>query len=191
MKALHHHLLIAVHKCLYNRSYLSVICLFCSNVEVSNHVFFCPFDAADYARLVEVHVSAWKACLGLFCSSLCVLYLLFTCISNVVVGTALCKGFVFKKWYHESVAVFKDYKVVAQNIMVFVCEFCLVFHNNVWLVHAKHQTVIEKGDMILRDDSVPVSIFGLFLVLLASIVKLLSIADAFGVGDIVSVHISA
>ncbi|KAG9284621.1 hypothetical protein G9A89_004663 [Geosiphon pyriformis] len=57
------------------------------NVEVLDYVFFCPYDAAGCVWL--------------------------TCISNVVVGAALCKSFVFKEWYHESVAVFKDPKVVA------------------------------------------------------------------------------
>ncbi|KAG9298216.1 hypothetical protein G9A89_002704 [Geosiphon pyriformis] len=49
MKTLHHCLLVAVYKCLYNRSYPSVICLFCGDVEVSDHVFSCPFDAAGHA----------------------------------------------------------------------------------------------------------------------------------------------
>ncbi|KAG9288119.1 hypothetical protein G9A89_017714 [Geosiphon pyriformis] len=106
MKTLHHGLPVAVHKCLYNRSYLS--------------------------------------------------------------------------WYHESVAVFKDSKVAAWNIMAFMHEFCLVFCNNIWLVHAKHQAVMEKSDMIPCDGSVPVLVFGLPLVLSASVVKLLGIADVFG-----------
>ncbi|KAG9307326.1 hypothetical protein G9A89_017154 [Geosiphon pyriformis] len=44
MKALHYRLLVAVHKHLYNRSYLSVLCLYCGEVEVSNHVFSCGVD---------------------------------------------------------------------------------------------------------------------------------------------------
>ncbi|KAG9289210.1 hypothetical protein G9A89_022520 [Geosiphon pyriformis] len=49
IKALHYYLPVAVCKPLYNRSYSSVICLFCSDVKISNHVFFCPFDAAGHA----------------------------------------------------------------------------------------------------------------------------------------------
>ncbi|KAG9284300.1 hypothetical protein G9A89_002110 [Geosiphon pyriformis] len=113
MKTLYYHLLVAVRKRFYNRSYSSVVCLFCSNVEVSNHVFSCPFDAASCAWLVKVYVSAWEACSDLFRSSLCVSQLLFTCIFNVGIGTALCKSFVFKEWYHEFVAVFKDFKIAA------------------------------------------------------------------------------
>ncbi|KAG9303053.1 hypothetical protein G9A89_022142 [Geosiphon pyriformis] len=204
IKTLHHYLLVAVHKCLYNRSYSSVICLFCGDVEVSDHVFSCPFDAAGCARLVEIHASAWKACLGLFCSSLCVSQLFSTCFSNVGVGIALCKSFVFKEWYYEFIAVFKDSKIAVQNVMAFVHEFCLVFHNDVWLVCAKHRAVMKKDSMIPCDDSVLVSVFGLSLVLSAGMVRLLGIADTFGIcfgfhksclffsglSDIVSVHIS-
>ncbi|KAG9297258.1 hypothetical protein G9A89_001527 [Geosiphon pyriformis] len=100
IKALHHRFLIAVCKCLYNRSYSSVLCLFCDNVEVSDH-------------LVEVHASAWEAQSGLSHFFSCVSQLLFTYISDVGVSTALCKSFVFKEWYHESVAVFKDSKIAA------------------------------------------------------------------------------
>ncbi|KAG9300317.1 hypothetical protein G9A89_011390 [Geosiphon pyriformis] len=179
MKALYHCLLVVIRKHLYNRSYPSVICLFCDNIKVSNHVFFCPFDAASCAWLVEVHASAWKTCLDLSHSSLCVLWLLSTCVFNVGIDTALCKGFVFKEWYHESVAVFKDSKIAAQNIMAFVHEFCFVFCNDVWLVHVKHWAVIEKGGLILCDGSVSVSISGLLSVLLVSVIRLLGIVDAF------------
>ncbi|KAG9285783.1 hypothetical protein G9A89_013208 [Geosiphon pyriformis] len=185
--------------------YSSVICLFCGDIEVLDHVFSCPFDAAGCAWLVEIYASAWEAHSGLSCSSLCVLQLLFTCFSNVGVDTTLCKGFVFKKWYCKSVTVFRDFKIAAQNIMAFVHEFCLVFHDDVWLVHAKHWVIMEKDGMILCNSSISVSVSGLFLVLLASVIRLLDIADAFGVrfgfcksclffsglGDMVLVHISA
>ncbi|KAG9302151.1 hypothetical protein G9A89_020585 [Geosiphon pyriformis] len=158
LAALYYHLLVAVCKCLYNRSYLRVICLFCGNVEVSDHVFFCLFNAAGHVRLVEVHASAWETCLVLSCSSLYVLQLLSTCVSNVGVGTALYKGFVFKEWYCEF------------NIVVFMHEFCLVFHNDVWLICAKHQAVMEKDGIILHDGSVLVSISGSSSVLSAGMV---------------------
>ncbi|KAG9302945.1 hypothetical protein G9A89_022362 [Geosiphon pyriformis] len=204
MKALHHCLLVAVCKHLYNRSYSSIICLFCGNVEVLNHVFSCPFDAAGCVQLVKIHASAWEACSDLSRSFSCVLQLLSTCFSDVGIGTALCKGFVFKEWYCESAAVFRDSKIAAQNIVAFMHEFCLVFCDNVWLVRAKHQVVMEKSGMILHNGSVLVSVSGLSLVLLAGVVRLLGIVDAFGVyfgfcksclfffglGNMVSVHIS-
>ncbi|KAG9299734.1 hypothetical protein G9A89_013094 [Geosiphon pyriformis] len=57
MKSFHHWLPVAVHKCLYNRCYSSVVCLFCGDVEFLNHVFVCPFDAAGHAQLLDAHVS--------------------------------------------------------------------------------------------------------------------------------------
>ncbi|KAG9301300.1 hypothetical protein G9A89_009232 [Geosiphon pyriformis] len=46
IKALHHRLSVAVQKCLYDRHYFSVACLYCDNVELSDHVFFCVFNVA-------------------------------------------------------------------------------------------------------------------------------------------------
>ncbi|KAG9292755.1 hypothetical protein G9A89_001285 [Geosiphon pyriformis] len=151
MKALYHRLPVAVYKRVYNRCYPSVMCLFCGDVEISDHVFSCLSDAVGHAHLADVHFSS------------CVLQLLFTHFSDVIVGTALCKGFVFCKWYHESVSIFKNPKVAAQNIVAFV-------------------SFMEKGRLILCDDSVLVAISGFSSVLLAGVVRLLGIADAFGVG---------
>ncbi|KAG9297612.1 hypothetical protein G9A89_011127 [Geosiphon pyriformis] len=130
MKMLHHHLSVAVCKQLYNRCYSSVICLFCGNIEVSDHIFSCPFDIAGCFWLVKDH-------------------LLYICVSDVVVGTALCKSFVFNEWYQKSLSVFKNPKVAAQNIMFFVHEF----------------SVMEKSGLIPHNSSVPVSVFGLPVVL--------------------------
>ncbi|KAG9297034.1 hypothetical protein G9A89_008620 [Geosiphon pyriformis] len=163
-----------LHYCLSVTCYSSVVCLFCKDVEVLNHVFFCPFDAAGHVQLMEVHVSVWKAYSGLSRSSFCVLQLLSTCIFDVVVDTALCKDFVFNNWYHESVSIFKDPKAI-----------------------------MEKSGLILHDSSVLVSVLGLSVVLSASVVRLLGIANAFGIsfsshksclffldiGDMVSVYV--
>ncbi|KAG9290565.1 hypothetical protein G9A89_020935 [Geosiphon pyriformis] len=51
MKALHHRLPVTVRKRLYDRSYPSVVCLFCGSVEVSDHVFSCDSDFANHNRL--------------------------------------------------------------------------------------------------------------------------------------------
>ncbi|KAG9297819.1 hypothetical protein G9A89_000124 [Geosiphon pyriformis] len=131
MKALHHCLPVAVYKRVYNRCYPSVTCLFCGDVEVSDHVFFCSSDAAGHAHLVDVHASIWELCLGLSQSFSCVLQLLSTHFFNVIVGTALYKGFVFCEWYYESVFIFKDPKVAVQNIVAFVHDFCLAFRNDI------------------------------------------------------------
>ncbi|KAG9286016.1 hypothetical protein G9A89_022692 [Geosiphon pyriformis] len=138
IKALHYQLPVAVRKRLYDRRYPSVVCLFCGNVETSDHVFLCPQDAVDCARLLGTHASAWEALSGLFRSSSCVLQALASCVSKVGVGVALCKGFVFDEWFHKSVSVFKDSKEGAKRIVSFVREFCLAFRDDVWLVWARH-----------------------------------------------------
>ncbi|KAG9290321.1 hypothetical protein G9A89_007052 [Geosiphon pyriformis] len=196
IKALHHRLSVAVR---------NVMCLFCGNVEISDYVFLCPFNAGDRARLMNAHASVWETCSGLSHSISCVSQSLSACISNAVVGAAIYKGFVFNEWYHESFSVFKNSKTAAQNIVTFVCDFCLAFRDDIWLVHAKHRAVMKKGGLIPRDGSISVSVSGLPSVLSSSVVRLLGIADAIdigfgfrksslffsGVGNLVSVYIGA
>ncbi|KAG9307666.1 hypothetical protein G9A89_023231 [Geosiphon pyriformis] len=154
IKTLHHQLPVVMHKCLYDRHYPSMTCLFCGDV---------------------------KTCSGLSRSFFCVSQLLSTCTSDVVTGAALCKGFVFRDWYQESVSTFKDPKVVATNVVNFVCNFCIAFQDDIWLVHVKHHAVMEKNRLIPRDGSIPVSVFGFFEWFLFSIVRLLGVAKAFGI----------
>ncbi|KAG9306299.1 hypothetical protein G9A89_018182 [Geosiphon pyriformis] len=73
MKTLHFRLSVAVRKRLYDRRYSSVVCLFCSDVEISDHVFLCLHDAADCACLLDAHALTWEALSGLSHSSSCVL----------------------------------------------------------------------------------------------------------------------
>ncbi|KAG9307380.1 hypothetical protein G9A89_017209 [Geosiphon pyriformis] len=72
MKALHYWLPVAVQKCLYDRCYVSVVCLFCDDIEVSDHIFSCPFDAAGHAQLFVAHALTWEAHSGLVQFSSCV-----------------------------------------------------------------------------------------------------------------------
>ncbi|KAG9306376.1 hypothetical protein G9A89_018259 [Geosiphon pyriformis] len=59
IKALYHQLSIAMCKQLYDKSYPSVVCLFCGDVKVSDHAFSCLFNADNYAWLLDTYVSAW------------------------------------------------------------------------------------------------------------------------------------
>ncbi|KAG9290996.1 hypothetical protein G9A89_012868 [Geosiphon pyriformis] len=77
--------------------------------------------------------------------------------------------------------------------------------SNIWSVHAKHYAFMEKNRLIPLDSLVPVSVSSLVLELLARVVKLLGITNAFGVhfgfcksclffsgvSDLVLVHIAA
>ncbi|KAG9286871.1 hypothetical protein G9A89_012421 [Geosiphon pyriformis] len=172
----------AVHKWLYDKHYPSVVCLFCGNVEVSDHVFSCPFDADGRVQLLNAHVAVWGVCSGLIHSSSGVLRLLSTCVSNVSVSIALCKSFVFKNWFCESVSVFKDSRKASQNIVAFVREFSLAFWEDIWLVCAKHHAFMEKNGLIPYNESAPIPISGLSLRLLSGVIQLLGVAEAIGVG---------
>ncbi|KAG9306141.1 hypothetical protein G9A89_016045 [Geosiphon pyriformis] len=203
IKTLHHWLPVAVCKRLYDRRYPSVVCLFCGDVETLDYVFSCPQDAIGRAHLLGAHASAWKALSGLSHSSSCVLQALASCISEVEIGVALCKGFVFDEWFHESVLVFNDSDESTKRIVSFVHGFCLAFRDDIWLVRARHQAFMEKRGLILRDGSTLVLVSGLSKVFLAGVIRLLRVAEAFevgfgfrrfcpfflGIGDLVSVHI--
>ncbi|KAG9290693.1 hypothetical protein G9A89_011656 [Geosiphon pyriformis] len=73
MKALHFWLPVTVPKRLYDRRYSSVVCLFCGDIEISDHVFLCLHNATGHACLLDAHALAWEILSGLFHSSSCVL----------------------------------------------------------------------------------------------------------------------
>ncbi|KAG9297586.1 hypothetical protein G9A89_007661 [Geosiphon pyriformis] len=175
IKALHHQLPVAIWKQLYNRCYLSVLCLYYNKIKVSDHVFFCAVDDSAYCHLLNAHAAAWCFLSGHSTFSSSVSQLLFSCASNVVVCMALCKGF-------KAVSVFGGGKIADQKIVKFVYGLCLAFRDKVWSVYAKHHVCMEKSGMIPSDDSAMVSISGLSALLSAGVVKLLGIAEAFGVG---------
>ncbi|KAG9289727.1 hypothetical protein G9A89_014462 [Geosiphon pyriformis] len=189
MKALHHRLPVAVRKRLYDRIYSSVVCLFCDEVEVLDHVFSCSFDADSCTSLLDTLAAAWEMRSGLFHFSSCVLQLLSTCISDVAVSTALCKDF--------SVSVYKDPKMVVVKVVDFVQKFCLAFYDNIWLVCAKHQAIMEKNKLIPCDGSISVTVSG-FSTWLLGIANALGISFEYhkcclfyaGVGNMASIHIS-
>ncbi|KAG9307584.1 hypothetical protein G9A89_023149 [Geosiphon pyriformis] len=181
MKALHHRLSVAVHKCLYDRGYPSVICLFCGCVEVSDHVFFCNTDAATRVHLLGNYAMIWKNISSLCCSTSSVLQFLFSCVLNTSLRIALCKGFVFKKWFHEAVSVFGDSKSASVKVVNFVHVLCLVFKDEIWSVCVKYCVFMEKRNLISRDSFLPNSKSGLSFVYSAGIIKLLGIDVALGV----------
>ncbi|KAG9295879.1 hypothetical protein G9A89_006618 [Geosiphon pyriformis] len=204
MKAFHYRLSVAVQKHLYDRGYPSVVCLFCNKIEVSDHVFSCSSNTNSHAGLLDTYATAWEMRFGLFHSSSCISQLLLTCISDVTVSTALCKGFVFGNWYCKSVSVYKDPKVTVVNVMNFVHEFCFAFYDNIWLVCVKHRAIMKKNKLIPRDGSIPVAVSGFSTWLSAGVIRLLGVADVLGIsfgyhkyclfyadiGDMISVHIS-
>ncbi|KAG9300794.1 hypothetical protein G9A89_023592 [Geosiphon pyriformis] len=69
MKALHHRLPMAVRKRLYNRLYSSVLCLYCGDVEMLDHVFSCKVNDSAQCQLLNSHMDTWKTLSGSSVSS--------------------------------------------------------------------------------------------------------------------------
>ncbi|KAG9294169.1 hypothetical protein G9A89_021528 [Geosiphon pyriformis] len=77
----------------------------------------------------------------------------------------------------------KDHSNVLENEHANALVNATSFSNwdNVWLICAKHYAYIEKNGLILLDKSAFVLVFGLTSELLASVIRLLGIIEAFGV----------
>ncbi|KAG9289874.1 hypothetical protein G9A89_015454 [Geosiphon pyriformis] len=117
MKALHHWLSVAVWKCLYNRHYPSVLCLYCGKVETSDHVFFCKVNNSAQFHILDSHVASWRTLSGLSHFS--------------SFSMALYKSFVFNGWFHEAVSIFHDLKIAGLEVVKFVRSFGLAFKDNI------------------------------------------------------------
>ncbi|KAG9302418.1 hypothetical protein G9A89_011468 [Geosiphon pyriformis] len=205
MKSLHHRLLVAVRKCLYDKHYPSMLCLYCDEVEVSDHVFSCKVDESVRHQLLNSHVGSWKALSGSSHSSSDILQLLSSSVSDSSVFMALFKGFVFNGWFSKAVSIFHDPKIAVLEIVKFVYSLGLAFRKDVWLIHAKHRAYMEKNGLIPLDGSAVVSVHGLASRFFAGVVRLLGITSALGVhfgfrkaclffsgiGESVLVHIAA
>ncbi|KAG9286563.1 hypothetical protein G9A89_014729 [Geosiphon pyriformis] len=181
IKALHRRLLVAVRKHVYNKCYSSVLCLYCGEVEVFDYVFFCVIDDAAHHRVLESCMSSWKVLSGLFLPASSILQLLSICALDFLVFSTFCKGFVFKRWLQKAVFIFHVPKVAGIKIADFVYSICVAFRSDIWLVHAKHCAYMERNGLILVDGSVPVSISDFTLRFSDGVVKLLGVAEAFGV----------
>ncbi|KAG9305777.1 hypothetical protein G9A89_001065 [Geosiphon pyriformis] len=120
LKALHHCLLVVMQKCLYNRDYLSVLCLHCREVKSSDHFFVCAFDSEVHKNLLTSHLVKWHAVSDLGLSLSQISQVLSLCISDNVLYTTLCKNFLFRDWYLEAVSVLDDAKFAERIIINFV-----------------------------------------------------------------------
>ncbi|KAG9307002.1 hypothetical protein G9A89_003053 [Geosiphon pyriformis] len=160
--------------------------------------FTSKFSANAHTYFMKaLHYQLPKTISGLFHSSLSILQLLSFCVSDSSLSMTLYKSFVFGGWFYEAIACLE--------IVKFVYSFSFAFRSDVWLVRAKHHAYMEKKGLILFDGSVLFLVSGLALGLLAEVVKLLGIANAFGVcfgfhksclffsdiDNLVSVHIAA
>ncbi|KAG9306310.1 hypothetical protein G9A89_018193 [Geosiphon pyriformis] len=131
MKSLHHRLPVAVQKRLYDKRYPSVLCLYCGEVEVSDHVFSCKVDESVWRQLLNSHVGSWKALSGSFHSFSGILQLLSSSVSDSSVSMALFKGFIFNGWFSKAVSIFHDPKIAVLEIVKFVRSLGLAFRKDV------------------------------------------------------------
>ncbi|KAG9307309.1 hypothetical protein G9A89_017137 [Geosiphon pyriformis] len=93
IKTLHHQLPVAVWKCIYNKCYPSVLCLYCGEVEVSDHVFSCVADDLACCQFMS------------------------TCALDLLVFSALYKGFAVTVFHDPKVAGVK-----ITDFMCFLCS---------------------------------------------------------------------
>ncbi|KAG9304330.1 hypothetical protein G9A89_019892 [Geosiphon pyriformis] len=181
MKALHCWLPVAVRKRIYNKCYPSVLCLYCSEVEVSDHVFSCVVDDSARHQVLESGMFSWRSASELSLPFLVVLQFMSICASDLLVSSALYKGFVFNGWLQEAVAVFHDPKIAGIKITDFMHSLCSDFRNDIWLIHAKHCAFMEKNALIPADRSISIPVFGSVSRLSSGVVKLLGVTEAFSV----------
>ncbi|KAG9303135.1 hypothetical protein G9A89_005093 [Geosiphon pyriformis] len=123
VNTLHYKLPIVVYKCLYDKHYSSVVCLYCGNVEVLDHVFSCAFDATAWLQLFIDFAFAWRAISGLSYASSRVLQMLSNCLADLELVALLCKNFVLMDWYQKAAFCFDDSKTVSDRVVEFVHVF--------------------------------------------------------------------
>ncbi|KAG9296330.1 hypothetical protein G9A89_014922 [Geosiphon pyriformis] len=89
--------------------------------------------------------------------------------------------FVFSKWFHEAVSVFKAPKVASLNIVEFVHSLGLTFRSDIWLIRVKHRVFMKRNNLIPLNSSFSISVFGSASRFSAGVVRLLGMTDALGV----------
>ncbi|KAG9291656.1 hypothetical protein G9A89_022075 [Geosiphon pyriformis] len=163
MKALHHKLSVGIHKCLYDKYYSSVVYLYCGDVKVSDHVFFCAFNVAAQLQLFVDFASTWRVVSGLFYALSLVSQMLSDHLTDLGLVASLYKGFVLMDWYQKATSCFDNSKTASDKMVEFVCTF------------------MEKHSLISYNGSIPVSVSGGMSMLSVYVIRLLGIDNVFGV----------
>ncbi|KAG9302017.1 hypothetical protein G9A89_021061 [Geosiphon pyriformis] len=115
-------------KRLYNKSYSEVLCLLCGEVELSDYVFTCSGNSG-LCRNILMSIS------GLIClSTSAVLHLLSLCSSNMSLYTAVCKNFVVRDWYAETVLVFERQKKTTLALVEYIKFMMELHHTKVYSI---------------------------------------------------------
>ncbi|KAG9299723.1 hypothetical protein G9A89_013083 [Geosiphon pyriformis] len=181
LKALHHHLPVAVRKHLYSKVYPSVLCLHCGEMESFDHFFVCTFDSDAHKSILRSYLAKWYCVSELGLHSSHVLQVLSLCTSDDMLYTIMDKGFVFKDWVQEASSILDDVKVMGRFIVDFVHKLGAVHHTDIWVVRAKYRALIEKSGLIPLDGSVYSVTRSLSCMFSAGVIRLLGIAETVGV----------
>ncbi|KAG9298388.1 hypothetical protein G9A89_005248 [Geosiphon pyriformis] len=170
MKAVHRRLPVAVRKRLYNKCYPSVLCLFCGEVEFSDHAFTCVHESGICGEILAEASARWSALAGGSPAS-AVLQVLSQCSIDVGLYTL----------YEEACSIFEDRKVAAARIVDYV-KFIVGLHRaKVWLARASHQVVMEKAGLVCDVGVVSGLPCGVSSVLSDGVVRLLGMANFFAI----------
>ncbi|KAG9302650.1 hypothetical protein G9A89_007354 [Geosiphon pyriformis] len=183
LKALYHCLPVAVQKRLYSKVYPNILCLYCGEVESSDHSFVCTFDSDAHKSILKSYLAKWQSVSGLGLHSSRVSQVLFLCTFDDMLYTTMGKGFVFRDWVQEASSILDDTKVAGRFIVDFIRELGAAYHLDIWVVRAKYRALIEKGGLILFDSSVYPVTHGLSCMFSAGVIRLLGISEVVGMGQ--------
>ncbi|KAG9302126.1 hypothetical protein G9A89_020560 [Geosiphon pyriformis] len=180
IKAVHRRLPVVVRKRLYDKCYPSVLCLFCGEMEFSDHAFTCVYESGVYGEILAEASAHWSALAG-GSSASAMLRVLSQCSIDVGLYTLVCKGFVLEEWYEEACSIFEDRKVATARIVDYV-RFVVGLHRaKVWLARASHWVVMEKAGLVCDIGVVSGLPCSMSSVLSDGVVRLLSVDNSFAV----------
>ncbi|KAG9287393.1 hypothetical protein G9A89_023765 [Geosiphon pyriformis] len=158
-------------KRLYDKSYPSVLCLLCSEIELSDHEEILAEASASWVSLVRASTSFSSAVLWFFglCSLDIGLYLI------------VYKKFVIKDWCAEAVRVFDNRKEAVDIVVNYVRHFVELYYFRIWVVRSKHKIDIKRAGLVRNGELVSGLTCCVVQVLSDSVVRMLGIADSFTV----------
>ncbi|KAG9297193.1 hypothetical protein G9A89_019474 [Geosiphon pyriformis] len=151
---LHKRLPVAVRKRLYDASYPSVSCVFCGEMETSDHVFGCVMDRNCREEILAEFHRQWASLVGVDISSSGILRDLEFCLVDVDRYTSLVKGFVPKGWSREAKLVFGDSGRAGAYVVSFVRNLVSAHRSRVWCRRSEHVAVLVRNGLLALDNCV-------------------------------------
>ncbi|KAG9291359.1 hypothetical protein G9A89_003463 [Geosiphon pyriformis] len=149
MKAVYDRLSVAVRKRLYDKKYPGVLCLYCREVEFSDHVFTCNKESISCKKILFECVSTWRSLTGFRLPVPSVISeSLLLCVFDVSLYALLCKSFVLVGWYKETVQIFVDCKEAAWVLVNFVHNVGACHHSELWGFRFKFRANMEKDNLM-------------------------------------------